>query len=116
MVQRKKFIGMKTRFYTYQSHLHCIGYLKEKSLKSQEIATPVCALVRNDSLIVSEIGNLGRLQLKLKLVSNKRNKFRIGGFSYALPFGEGGPLAVGEVLTSSDLAGARPPSPKGKAV
>ena len=22
LVQRKKFIGMKTRFYTYQSHLH----------------------------------------------------------------------------------------------
>ena len=28
LVQRKKFIGMKTAFYTYQSHLHCIGYAK----------------------------------------------------------------------------------------
>jgi len=31
LVQRKKFIGMKTEFYTYQSHLHCIGHPKEKS-------------------------------------------------------------------------------------
>ena len=31
MVQRKKFIGMKTRFYTYQSHLHCIGARNKKA-------------------------------------------------------------------------------------
>ena len=31
MVQRKKFIGMKTRFYTYQSHLHCIGVRNKKA-------------------------------------------------------------------------------------
>lgn len=43
MVQRKKFIGMKTAFYTYQSHLHCIGKPKEKDenlLRSnQKLAT-----------------------------------------------------------------------------
>ena len=61
MVQRKKFIGMKTVFYTYQSHLHCIGKPKEKSPKTQEIATPVCELARNDSLIVSEIDYLAAL-------------------------------------------------------
>ena len=57
MVQRKKFIGMKTEFYTDQSHLHCIGHPKEKSRK------PVAAQ--------SEIGNLGRLQLKLQFVSDQ---------------------------------------------
>ena len=30
LVQRKKFIGMKTEFQTYQSHLHCIGNLNKK--------------------------------------------------------------------------------------
>jgi hypothetical protein len=49
LVQRKKFIGMKTAFYTYQSHLHCIGKPKEKSRKT------VAAQ--------SEIGNLAGLQL-----------------------------------------------------
>ena len=63
-----------------------------------------------------EIGNFRTLKLKLQFVSDKGDEFGIRRFSYALPFGEGGPLAVGEVLTSSDLAGARPPSPKGKAV
>jgi len=64
---------------------------------------------------MSEIRNLRRLQLKLQFVSDQRDKFGIRGFFYALPFGEGGPLAVGEVFTSSDLANARPPSPEGKA-
>ena len=31
LVGRKKFIGMKTAFYTYQSHLHCVGCPKEKA-------------------------------------------------------------------------------------
>ena len=31
MVQRKKFIGMKTEFYTYQSHLHCIDQPNKKA-------------------------------------------------------------------------------------
>ena len=31
MVQRKKFIGIKTRFQTYQSHLHCIGARNKKA-------------------------------------------------------------------------------------
>ena len=43
MVQRKKFIGMKTRFQTYQSHLHCIGTLNKKAEKplrpNQKLAT-----------------------------------------------------------------------------
>ena len=43
LVQRKKFIGMKTRFYTYQSHLHCIACPKEKAEKAlrrnQKLAT-----------------------------------------------------------------------------
>ena len=34
LVQRKKFIGMKTVFYTYQSHLHCIDRPKEKAEKA----------------------------------------------------------------------------------
>ena len=55
MVWRKKFIGMKTEIYTYQSHLHCIDQPKEKSPKTQEIATPVCGLVRNDSIILQKL-------------------------------------------------------------
>ena len=47
----------------------------------------MCALVRNDSLIVSEIGNLGRLQLKLQFVCDKRNKLRIRGFSLGVADG-----------------------------
>jgi len=43
LVQRKKFIGMKTAFYTYQSHLHCIAWPKEKSRnrkrRNQKLAT-----------------------------------------------------------------------------
>ena len=35
----------------------------------------------------SEIGNLGRLQLKLELVCNKRNKFGIRGFSFGIADG-----------------------------
>ena len=35
----------------------------------------------------SEIGNLGRLQLKLELVSDKGNKFRIRGFSLGIADG-----------------------------
>ena len=31
MVQRKKFIGMKTEIQTYQSHLHCIGARNKKA-------------------------------------------------------------------------------------
>ena len=70
MVQRKKFIGTKTRFYTYQSHLHCIDQPKRKSPKG------VAAQ--------SEIRHLVRLQLKLQFVSNKRNKLRIGGLSLGI--------------------------------
>ncbi len=44
----------------------------------------MCALARNDGLIVSEIGNLGRLQLKLELVSDQGNKLRIRGFSFGI--------------------------------
>ena len=84
MVWRKKFIGMKTAFYTYQSHLHCIGCLKIKYPEKLGDCHTSHGLVRNDSLIVSEIGNLRRLQLKLKLVSNKRNKFGIRGFSLGI--------------------------------
>ena len=32
----------------------------------------------------SEIGNFGRLQLKLQFVSDKGNKLRIGGFSLGI--------------------------------
>ena len=43
MVQRKKFIGMKTAFYTWQSHLHCIGARNKKAEKAlrhnQKLAT-----------------------------------------------------------------------------
>ena len=35
----------------------------------------------------SEIGNLGRLQLKLQFVSDKRNKFRIGRLSFCIADG-----------------------------
>ena len=31
LVQRKKFIGMKSRFQTYQSNLHCIGARNKKT-------------------------------------------------------------------------------------
>ncbi len=64
---KHKFIGMKTKFQTYRSHLHCIDYPKEKSQK------PVAAR--------SEIGNLVRLQLQLQFVSDTSDEFRIGGFS-----------------------------------
>ena len=47
----------------------------------------MCALVRNDSLIVSEIGNLAGLQLKLQFVSDQRNEFGIGGFSLGVADG-----------------------------
>ena len=40
LVQRKKFIGMKTRFYTYQSHLHCIGTPNKKP-------KTCCSAIRN---------------------------------------------------------------------
>ena len=40
LVQRKKFIGMKTAFCTYQSHLHCIGVRNKK-------AENRCAPIRN---------------------------------------------------------------------
>ena len=43
LVQRKKFIGMKTRFYTDQSHLHCIDVRNKKAEKllrpNQKLAT-----------------------------------------------------------------------------
>ena len=43
LVRRKKFIGMKTEFYTYQSHFHCIGQPKEKAenllRRNQKLAT-----------------------------------------------------------------------------
>ena len=70
MVQRKKFIGMKTEFQTDQSHLHCIGYAKRKSRK------PVAAQ--------SEIGNLAGLQLQLQFVRNQGDKFGIRGFSLGI--------------------------------
>ena len=66
MVQRKKYIGMKTRFYTYQLHLHCIGVRNKKAEK------PLRRF--------SEIGNLGRLQLKLQFAGDKRDEFGIRGF------------------------------------
>ena len=47
----------------------------------------MCALVRNDSLIVSEIGNLAGLQLKLQFVSDQRNEFGIRGFSFGIADG-----------------------------
>ena len=43
LVRRKKFIGMKTVFYTYQSHLHCIGVRNKKAenplRRNQKLAT-----------------------------------------------------------------------------
>ena len=43
LVQRKKFIGMKTAFYTYQSHLHCIVCPNKKAenllRRNQKLAT-----------------------------------------------------------------------------
>ena len=47
----------------------------------------MCALVRNDSLIVSEIGNLAGLQLKLQFICNKGDEFRFGGFSLGVADG-----------------------------
>ena len=64
---------MKTEFYTYQSHLHRIGYAKEKSRK------PVAAQ--------SEISNLRRLQLKLQFVSDKGDEFGFRGFSLGIADG-----------------------------
>ena len=63
----------------------------------------MCALARNDSLIISEIGNLGRLQLKLELVSDKRNKFRIRGF----------PLGIGNCVSKETLECIQIPSVPG---
>ena len=70
MVQRKKFIGMKCRFYTYQSHLHCIGYPKEKSRKT------VAAQ--------SETGYFAGLQLKLQFVCDKGDELTIGRLSIGI--------------------------------
>ncbi len=55
------------------------------------------------------------LQLKLQFVRNQSNKFRIRGLSMPSPLGRGDRLRW-ERFSSSDLADARPPSPKGKAV
>ena len=69
MVQRKKFIGMKTRFYTYQSHIHCIAQPKEKSRKP--LATPL------------ELGHVLSFELKLQLVRNQGDEFGIGWLAVA---------------------------------
>ena len=87
MVWRKKFIGMKTAFYTYQSHLHCIGCLKIKYPEKLGDCHTSHGLVRNDSLIVSEIGNLRRLQLKLQFVSDQGDELTISGFSLGIADG-----------------------------
>ena len=47
----------------------------------------MCALVRNDSLIVSEIGNLAGLQLKLQFVSDQGDKIRIRRLSLGIADG-----------------------------
>ena len=58
---------------TQLSTIRCIDHPKEKSRK------PVAPQ--------SEIGNLRRLQLKLELVCDKRNKLRIRGFSLGIADG-----------------------------
>ena len=57
---------------------------KKNPQKNQEIATPVCGLVRNDGLIISEIGNLAGFQLKLQFISDQGDELRIGGFSFGI--------------------------------
>ena len=47
----------------------------------------MCALARNDSLIVSEVGNLAGLELQGQFVSDKGDEFRICGFSLGIADG-----------------------------
>ena len=75
---------MKTAFYTYPSHLCRIGYPKIKTRKTYGIAASVCTLAHNDSLIVSEIGILRGLQLKLQFVSDQAINSEIVGFQTML--------------------------------
>ena len=64
---------MKTRFYTDQSHLHCIASTK-KPPESEEITTQSADWRGNDSTFVSEIGYLTGLELEGQFVSDKGDK------------------------------------------
>ena len=64
------FIGFRLVLYWGFANIHRVAPLKEKSRKT------VAAQ--------SEIGNLGRFQLKLQFVSDKGNEFRIRGFSFGI--------------------------------
>ena len=66
------FIGFRGFLYWGFSNIHRVDPLNKKAEN----------LLRR----FSEIGNLGRLQLKLELVSNKGDKFGIRGFSLGIAF------------------------------
>ena len=61
LVQRKKFIGMKTAFYTYQSHFHCIGYLNKKAENllrpNQKLATSLDFSCKDNLSAISAINS-----------------------------------------------------------
>ena len=63
----------------------------------------MCALARNDSLIVSEIGNLAGLELEGQFVCDKGDEFRIRGFS----------LGIGNRITKESLQRIQIPSVPG---
>ena len=67
------FIGFTAFLYWGFSNIHRVEPPKEKSRKT---VAPQ-----------SEIGNLGRLQLKLQFISDKCNEFRIRGFSLGVADG-----------------------------
>ena len=82
MVQRKKFIGMKTEFYTYQSYLHCIGARNKKAenpvRSNQKLATSLdlswrdnlSAIRAMNSEFIALIADKLSLQLKSSEVAN----------------------------------------------
>ena len=82
MVQRKKFIGMKTGFQTYQSDLHCIGVRNKKAENllrpNQKLATSedfscrdnLSAIRAMNSEFIALIADKLSLQLKSSEVAN----------------------------------------------
>ena len=72
MVQRKKFIGMKTEFYTYQSHLHCIDQPNKKAenlLRRNQNWATFCPLSCNWSLSAMRAMNSELVGLPLVLLT-----------------------------------------------
>ena len=81
------FVGLRSPLYWGFLNIRRFDSRKRNFLKTSEIATPVCGLARNDSIIVSEIGNLAGLELQGKLICDKGDEFGIRGFSLGIADG-----------------------------